>query len=162
MSDLQPVPPVTGGILARTTANKWVDANAIIQQVLQNLEVSDRKSIVLRCDDLPCLHGTAEEVEKIFSGVLQMILQKKVAVSSLLLHISCKVSNRDSELLPGRKLFYIRFCTNITPCTDWIQRIEKEMAQVVSICNKNGGHFEVAQTTSQGCIFSVSLPGKFL
>jgi hypothetical protein len=160
MSDL--VPSLPENKFKNEQAVKWVNANAVLQKLLQQLDADERKVIVLRCDELPHLHGTEDDFKTIFSGLLHMILQKKEEVPQLFLHISCATEEQVLSTAPGPKWFSIQFNTNILPCFDWLQANEQQMVEVAAILQKNNGSLVVAQVKSRGCIFSLSLPGKSL
>lgn len=137
---------------------KWANANTILQSIIQQLEADDRKAIILRCDELPLLLGTEEEIETIFSRLLQMILQKKNSVTQLFLHINCKTDGQDSLNDFSRKQYTIQFNTNISPCADWMQLNGRQLTGIAAIVQELNGSLVVGE--AQGCLFSLSFPGK--
>jgi hypothetical protein len=158
MSDIYSVPPVSARAGNKGSAVQWVNASAVFQQVLHKLDAGERKAIVLRCDELPLLQGTEEEIQLLFSGLLQMILQKKDSVSQLFLHINCKTALQETVGKTGRMHYIIQFSTNITPCADWMQANKKQIEEFQTILQQYNGSLRMAE--SQGCIFSLSLPSK--
>lgn len=114
--------------------------------------------MVLRCDELPHLKGTEEELERIFSALLQMILHQKETVSQLFLHVHAKTALQETVSMTGSTYYIIQFNTNITPCAGWMQNNEKQLTDIQTILDKYNGSLQLAE--AQGCIFSFSLPGK--
>ena len=82
MSDLPSVPSAERIRIATTLAG-WINANTVLQKILNSLDAEERSKIVLRCDDLPLLSGREEDFENLFRSLLQMILQKKGEVPTL-------------------------------------------------------------------------------
>ena len=160
MSELQAVPPPPEGIVG--SGRRLVNTNAVLQKVLQRLNPEDRSKIALRCDDLPVLEGTEEDFEKVFSGLLQLILKNKPNGAKLFLHIHCTEEEIDPQTPKGLKQFSIQFNTNIIPCADWLQKRDQQFNEVAGIVQKNRGSLLLNQLKNSGCLFSVSLPGKTL
>ena len=138
----------------------WVNANTVLQSLIQNLGAEDRKAIVLRCDELPLLPGSQEEMETVFSNLLQTILQKKTSVTQLFLHINCKKILPDAVIPFGQTQYMIQFHTNILPSADWKRLYTGQLTTITAIIQKHKGSLLVAE--APGCLFSLSLPGKSL
>jgi hypothetical protein len=162
MSDIQSVPSTIIKKEAGKAEGILVNTNVVLQNVLQQLSAEDRNKIVLRCDDLPYVQGNECDFEFVFSGLLQMILQKKENVSKLFLHINCKTEEEESQKSIGFKSFCIQFKTNIISCADWFEIHEEQINKIATILHKNGSSLAVNQMSGSGCIFSVSIPGKTL
>lgn len=158
MSDIYSAPSLPGRQVKKEAPAKWANANTILQSIIQQLEAEDRKAIVLRCDELPLLRGSEEEIEIIFSGLLQMILQIKHSVTQLFLHINYKTDEQDSLNNSGRKQYTIQFNTNISPCADWMQLNGQQLTGIAAIVQELNGSLAVGE--AQGCLFSLSFPGK--
>lgn len=161
MSDLQSVPSIER-LNKGEIPTKRINTNVVLQRVLQGLDAGDRNKIVLRCDDLPMAAGDEESFEVLFSGLLQMILQKKNEVHTLFLHISCATEEQTQLTRSGSDLFTIQFNTNIIPCTAWFDRNKEQLDELGAMVAKHRGRLVVNKLQSSGYIFSVSLPGKAL
>jgi hypothetical protein len=160
MPDIYSVSSVPTKAGKKETAVKGVNANFVLQQVLKQLNAEARKEIILRCDELPMLQGKEEEIQTLFSSLLQMIFIKKDSVPQLFLHIHCKNGLEEPLLAGGWKLYTIQFNTNIAPCANWMQEHSHEFKTMAALVQKHNGSLEIAE--AQGCIFSLSLPGKLL
>lgn len=158
MSDINSVQSASEKAGRKGVTIPWVNANAVFQNILQQLNAEVRKEIIFRCDELPLLQGTEDDIQTIFSDLLQMILQKRNSVSQLFLHINCKPLLQDTVSMTSRMQYIILFSTNITPCTDWMHTNKKQIDKMKTILQQYNGSLSIAD--SQGCIFSLSLPGK--
>lgn len=161
MSEDLSVSPVAESKPSIKTEATFIDTNAILQKALQKLSVQDKGSIILRCDELPFIRGLEDDFETVFSTLLQMILQKKADVGKLFLHIHCTAED-DQLTAAGVKPFNILFNTNVSPCVNWLQLNEKQINAATSLLQKHTGSFVVNRVKNGGCIFTVSIFGKFL
>jgi hypothetical protein len=152
-----PLPEKNG---KKEKAEKEVNGNSVLQRLLQQLTAEERREMILRCDELPLLQGNEEEIQTLFSDLLQMILHKKGSVPRLFLHIHCKAEAQEPPTMAGRTLYTVQFNSNIAPCADWMQEHRQQLARITALAQKHNGSFEVAD--AQGCVFSLSLPGKSL
>ncbi|MBB1286196.1 hypothetical protein HRH25_17565 [Flavisolibacter sp. BT320] len=159
MSDLPSVPS-TERISIATPLAGWINANIVLQKILNSLDAEERSKIVLRCDDLPLLSGREKDFENLFRSLLQMILQKKGEVTTLYLHISCAIDSSLQEKVFGHHYFTIQFNSNIIPCTNWAETNKDLLEKLEAIVEENKGYLSINAFKSSGCIFSVSLPGK--
>lgn len=158
MSDIYLAPSLPGKQVKKEAAVKWANANTVLQSIIQQLEAEDRKVVVLRCDELPLLRGPEKEMKIIFSGLLQMILQKKSSVTQLFLHINCKTGEQDLPNIFSVKQYTIQFNTNISPCADWMQLNAPQLTGINAIVQELNGSLAVGE--AQGCLFSLTFPGK--
>lgn len=153
MSDRRSVPPSFDGEAKKEAAANLVDLNSVLQRLLQQLDAGIRFNLVLRCDHLPQLPGNEADWEAVFSGLLQMIFQKKKDVTKLFLHIHCTSHDAGNS-------FEIQFNTNISPCHNWMQAHKVQLTRISNMLKKHKGNLVVNQVKASGSIFSVSLPGK--
>lgn len=157
MPEIYSVPSLPGKTTKKDQPINWVNTNAVFQSILQQLDAEERKAIVLRCDDMPQLQGSEEELKNLFSVLLQLILQEKDTVSRLFLHINCVARQQDSPALAGEQ-YTIQFNTNIVVSANWCKVHAQQLASIALQLQKNNGSLETA--VAQGCFFSLSLPGK--
>lgn len=160
MSDLRSVLPSAENKPFHPSAT-LVNTNAVLQKALQKLPSEARSKIVLRCDDLPFFPGPEDDIEHVFTALLNMIQEKKEDVAKLFLHISC-ASEEGKLTATGFFCYLIQFHSNILPSADWYQRHEQQISAATAILQKHKGSLVVNQMKNGGCIFSVSLPGKTL
>jgi hypothetical protein len=159
MSDFPSVPTPEIKDTRKSLAN-WINANVVLQKILQSLDAEDRSKIVLRCDDLPLVAGDEKDLEDLFRGLLQMILQKKGEVPTLFLHISCAADEQPLPATTASRFFTIQFNTNIVPSTDWFAVNQERLNKFEAVVTQCKGSLVTNAFKSSGCIFSVSLPGK--
>lgn len=157
MSDMYSVPSLPEKTAKKATPAKYVNANAVFQSILQQLDAEERKDVVLRCDEMPLLDGDEGDIKNLFAGLLQLILQQRKAVSRLFLHIHCTAAETDTPA-KGWQPHTIQFHTNIIPQADWRRTSAQALNDITILVEKINGSLEISE--GQGCFFALSLPGK--
>lgn len=150
------------GYPATFSPAKLVDTNSVLRKAIQKLSPEVRSEVVLRCDELVQLQCSEENIEKVFSQLLQLITGAKPAEKKLFLHITCfKEMKKEKETIAlGLKRYIIQFHTNVTLHSPWIQEAENRISTIASLLPPFGGSLQVNQLKNSGCVFSISLPGK--
>lgn len=159
MPDIHAVPESS---TRKEASAKWVNSNLVLQKALQQSGHTGRDHLILRCDDLPSVYGQEEDLQRLFSCLLQMILEKQDTLQKLFLHIHC-TAEEQVVTTPSRSNYYsIQFSTSVSPSAEWLLASEQYIADATVILKALGGSFVVNQEANGSCLFSVSLPGKFL
>lgn len=139
------------------------NANVVLQNALQKLGPDVRNSFRLRCDELPFVFGNEENLETVFSAVMQLIVERKDTATKLYLHIGSTTGNEESSAIALSKEIYqfsIQFHTNITPCSEWTKLTEQKISNLTALLAPSGGSLTINPLKNSGCILTVSLPGK--
>jgi uncharacterized protein YdiU (UPF0061 family) len=143
------------------SSSTFVDANALLQKAIQKLPSEVRSGIILRCDELAHLQGTQEEIEKVFTQLLEMIVKEKEANKKLFLHITCSKENKAEKATSSAvQRFRIQFHANLSPHAAWMQKAEKQMDSIAALLVQHNGSLQVNQFKNSGCVFCITLPGK--
>jgi len=143
------------------TGTSCVNANAVLEKILQNLRAEERSNIILRCDELPFFPGLAVDLETVFTCLLQLILAKKGTITKLYLHISC-TGEDGQERKNGIAFYSILFHSNLVPTAEWLKKYQQQLEEVKAVLQPYNGGLVVNQANNSGVVFSVSIPGKFL
>jgi hypothetical protein len=139
------------------------DASALLQKAVQKIKPAVRSTIILRCGELPLIKATDESLEKVFTELLHMIVEKKPADLKLYLYINSSTEDTeelDLSLPLGYGRFQIQFHTNLIPSAEWMQEAEKVIIDMQTLLKPFGGFLTVNELKNPGCLFSISLPGK--
>jgi hypothetical protein len=141
---------------------KLVDTNSFLRKAIQKLSPETRSEVVLRCDELVQLQCSEENIEKVFSQLLQLIVDAKPSDKKLFLHITCfpELKKQKETIVLGLQRYIIQFHTNVALHSPWIQEAENRINNIASLLPPFGGSLQVNQLKNSGCVFSISLPGK--
>ena len=126
-------------------------------------EPSDVK-IITRCENLPYIRGNKNDVFVLFEELIKLIVTDKTAPSTLFLYIDCeelKVDNKQQHFSEGFNTYVIKFRTNISPTKNWEAEHETALAKCREIVSAHNAIFLVNSSNQTGCIFSITLPGKY-
>jgi len=139
--------------------------NDIIQQSLKKAQTQvDKAQLIVRCEALPRIKAEREEMVKLFDDLLSMILNCPPTTTRLFLYIDCEENATDvidMTLSEGFKYYAVRFHTNITTHDHWKLVNSQALINCKQILSRHNGNLVVNDISSTGCVFSVSLPGKF-
>ncbi|RYZ30250.1 MAG: hypothetical protein EOO10_03455 [Chitinophagaceae bacterium] len=138
------------------------DANVILRNVIQNLSPEMKSEVVLRCDELVRVQGSAEDIETAFSQLLKLIVNEKPFDKKLFLHITCFHDKKGEieTIASGLQRYIIQFHTNVSLNAKWMQEAEGHINGIAALLLPFGGSFHVNQLKNSGCVFYISLPGK--
>ena len=115
---------------------------------------------IVRCENLPQVRGSKQDISQAFEDLIRMIMTSPAGEGKLYLFLECAEIN-DGEVPEGFKSYTIRFRTNILPAENWRDLHEHILDRVRKIFSLNQAVFVVNSTNTNGCLFSISLPGKF-
>ena len=139
--------------------------NEIFKESMRKV-VSERTAskVIARCENLPDISGNKEDIVDLFEELIGMIVTDKTAPTKLFLYIDCEES-KDENLLKhfseGFKTYTIKFRTNISPTKNWEEEHEMALNKCREIVSAHNAIFLVNSSNQTGCIFSITLPGKY-
>ena len=138
--------------------------NDILKQSLKKAQAQvDRVQLIVRCEILPLVKAGHEELSKLFDDLLGTILNHPPNGSRLFLYIDCEEDNTDTidmTLKEEFKRYSIKFHTNITTHDNWKLINSQALINCRHTLSRHNGSLLVNDSSSTGCLFSVSLPGK--
>lgn len=142
-----------------------VKLSEIIQQSLQKFhkEVKSKK-LIFRCEPLPAIPGDKLQIYKLLDGLVAAIITNPPIGNKLFLYVNCEKEKTDGmelTLTNGYKKYVIEFHTNIHTDQFWKIKNEGIMHECISIAQSCQGNLHVNDISKTGCLFSLSLPGKF-
>jgi len=139
--------------------------NDILQESLKKAQAQvDKAQLIVRCESLPLIKADHDEIVTLFDDLIGMILNQPPNTTRLFLYIDCEESNSDvidMTMATGFKKYTIKFHTNITTHEHWKLVNSQTLINCKQILSKHNGNLVVNDISSTGCVFSVSLPGKF-
>jgi len=139
--------------------------NAILQESLKKAQTQvDKAQLIVRCESLPAIKADHDEIVQLFDDLIGMILNQPPNTTRLFLYVDCEEENRDfidMTLKEGFKSYLIKFHTNITTHEHWKLVNSQTLINCRQILSRHNGNLVVNDVSSTGCLFSVSLPGKF-
>ncbi len=133
--------------------------NQVLRESLQPLYANS--SIVIRCESLPSVYGQYDELLRLFSMMLNLITSEPPAGPKLFLYVDCDQGVTEPELEAGLRRFIIKFYTNITTGEAWREKNKNILSGCESIVSLHKGTFQVNNISHTGCLFAISLAGKF-
>lgn len=116
-------------------------------------------AIALRCEPLPIVRGNREEMIQLFDALAGSIFSARPTGSKFFLHVDC--TQADEAAGDGFREVQIRFHTNITSDAAWRKANEAALANCTRILTLHGAGLAVREVKDNGCLFSITIPGKF-
>ena len=139
--------------------------NDIFKESLKKAQAgADSLHTIIRCENLPQVIGDQQEIAQLFDQLLLMIFKHQPAASKLFLYIDCAEYNEEQEdpfLTHGTKRYLIKFNTNVATSKSWHVINDNTIAICKRILSNLNGNLVVNNVSSSGCLFAVTLPGKF-
>jgi len=119
--------------------------------------------MIVRCENLPNVKGNYTEIVQLFDLLLAMILNNPPQNSKLYLYVDCEEEVTDIIDLhfEGAKQYLIKFYTNITTHDHWKVLNSQSLIDCKQILSNHHGNLVVNNISSTGCLFTISLRGKF-
>lgn len=121
------------------------------QEEVKNLQV------IVRCESLPQIEGSYQEMLTLFDHLLGMIVHYPPKNSRLFLYVDCEEETNDCN---NEKRYLIKFNTNIAVPENWKVINSQALINCRQILSDHNGTLMVNNISSAGCLFIVSLPGK--
>lgn len=137
--------------------------NEIFKESMRKLVAENfKQKITVRCENLPAIRGNKEDVLFLVEQLLKIIVSHNTA-KELYLFIDCAEVNETQSLhIPeGFKTYCIKFRTNISQTKNLEEQHEKALDKCRKIISDHNAIFLVNSSNQNGCIFSMTLPGKY-
>ncbi len=133
--------------------------NQVLRESMQPLH--DNPSMVIRCEALPSINGQYDELLRLFTMMLELITSEPPAGPKLFLYVDCDQGITEPGLDEGYRQYIIKFYTNITTGEAWKEKNKNILSGCESIVSHHKGSFQVNNISHTGCLFAISLAGKF-
>ncbi|HWJ93028.1 MAG TPA: hypothetical protein VNR87_18070 [Flavisolibacter sp.] len=140
-----------------------VPLNDVLQEALRRLDgLLTRDNFIVRCEELPQVRGTVEELKQLFSSLIDLIFAS-ASRSRLFLHVGCSAIQLDAHqsVASTMKRYQIRIQTNINPGKGWKDQHQVALGKCEEILSRLDGTLSVNPVTNTGCLFILTVPGKF-
>jgi hypothetical protein len=132
--------------------------NEILRESMKNLYAPD---VIIRCESLPYIKGNHTEIARLFNMLISLITDYRPAAPQLFLYVDCDSGTREVGLEQGFKKFMIKLYTNITTDEAWKQVNHEVLSACDKIVTDHNGQLQVNTIKNTGCLFAISLAGKF-
>jgi hypothetical protein len=140
-----------------------VSLNDVFREALRKVEgLLSRDNLIVRCDNLPLVNGTKEELKLVFDTLIEVIFAS-TSRSRLFLHVGCSENQLDDKQpspTNNMKRYQIRIQTNINMDKGWKDRHRDRFDTCEQILSKLDGMFSVHAVSDAGCLFTITVPGK--
>jgi hypothetical protein len=151
-----------GSVLKTDKGDRLLSLNELFKASLRKIQADKGdEQIILRCELLPSIEGSHGEIEKLFDIMVGMIVGHSPSSSKLFLYIDCT----DKGNLPdqdGFKTYEMRFYTNISTDEHWKVVNSQSIINCRHILSKHNGTLLVNHIISTGCLFVMTIAGKFV
>jgi len=139
--------------------------NQVLKESLRKAQKQvDNLQLIIRCEELPHITATHDEIVRLFDDLLGMILNHAPKSSRLFLYVDCEEETGDTidlSVEEGIKRYLIKFNTNISTHDNWKLVNSQALVNCKQILSRHNGNLIVNDISSTGCLFLLSLPGKF-
>ncbi len=154
--NVQPVP--AGAAVELVNLNEIVQNNLIARRH----KIEDLQAII-RYDVLPLVNGDALRFSKMFTLILNSILDHPPAGTKLFIYIKCEKDKSeilDLSLPEDFQHFAVSVYTNITTDASWQQLQQQHVEDINSMVQAVNGSFSHHSIVNTGCLYQMKLPGK--
>jgi len=155
------VPKKGHEIINALSSGITVSLNDVFREALRKVEgLLSRDNLIVRCDSLPLVTGTKEELKLVFDTLIEVIFAS-TSRSRLFLHVGCSENQLDDKQpssTTNMKRYQIRIQTNINTDKGWKDRHKNALDRCEQILSKLDGTFSVHAVS--GCLFTLTVPGK--
>jgi hypothetical protein len=159
-----PVPRNGHEIKNPISSGYTVSLNDVFRESLRKIEgFLKRDNLIVRCDDLPQISGTRQELKQVFDTLIDIIFDSALQ-SRLFLHVGCmEIHLEGNEPLTTKhmKRYQIRIQTNINTDKSWKDRHRNALDSCEQSLSRLDGTFSVNPVSNTGCLFTLTVPGKF-
>jgi hypothetical protein len=143
----------------------WLSLHNVLKESLKKAQKQvDNLQLIIRCEELPHIKAAHDEMLKLFDDLLGMILNHAPKSSRLFLYVDCDEERTDvidMSASPESKRYLIKFNTNIITHENWKLVNSQALVSCRQILSRHNGNLVVNDISSTGCLFLLSLPGKF-
>ena len=112
---------------------------------------------IIRCEPLPLIKGDKKQLGRLFDNLIEVILKYPPKTSNLFLYVDC-VQEREAYKKGYRTL--IKFITNIIVEKNWKDKHADLLMDSNQIISSVNGIFSINSQENNGCLFTISFPGK--
>jgi hypothetical protein len=141
-----------------------VDLNEALRNALQKIHSSLQKiDVSIRCESLPVISGNKDHISRLFDNLVSMIVSRRPVASKLFLYIDCEEEKdrvTEGTLIREVKNYSIKFHTNISS-KSWKNLNQQVLSECGRILSEHHAGFVINNNDNTGCVFTISLPGKF-
>lgn len=151
-------------VFHKASVNNPFSLNQVFKESLKKAQArADDLQMIVRCQNLPQIKGNPAEMVQLFDMLLAMILNNPPQNSKLYLYVDCEEDDIDTidSRFEGAKQYLIKFYTNITTHDHWKVLNSQSLINCKQILSGHHGNLVVNNISSTGCLFTISLPGKF-
>jgi hypothetical protein len=136
--------------------------NEIFKESMSKVQSElSQANIIVRCENLPQITGNRQEISEAFETLIRMILRRPSGDAKLYLFLDCAETSGAGTSDAGSKSYTIKFRTNILPGENWEDLHRHSLDRCRKILLVHQAVFLVNSNNANGCLFSISLPGKF-
>lgn len=139
-----------------------LDLNLLLKRNWKRFENNGSYQMAARFDPLPLVEGDETKWQFVFDGLLSMIMHHPPK-GFFFLHIKCEpfiVNTVKTKLKKGFINFQIHFKTNILVDDKWYQLYNDKLKTIEMTVDALRGTLNYNGNNENGCLFSITLPGK--
>src|SRR4051812_45513569 len=141
-----------------------VSLNDVVREALRRVDgLLTRDNLIVRCDELPQVWGTREELKQVFDTLIDVILAS-ASRSRLFLHVGCaevQLEGKQPSATNNMKRYLIRIQTNTNTDKSWKDRHRNALDRCEQSLSRLDGTMSVNPVSNTGCLFTLTVPGKF-
>lgn len=147
--------------LSSVNAASMLSLNELFKESMKKVQSrTGQANVIFRCEQLPLIQGDREGLIRVFDALTNAIMSALPADSKLFLYVDCAEDRSDEEGQEGKR-YQIRFHTNITTSDQWRALNQSSFALCQRILSDHNATFVVNNINNTGCLFSITVPGKF-
>jgi hypothetical protein len=118
--------------------------------------------IIVRCEALPQVNAPSEDVIAMFDNVLGTIFKTSPNGGKLFLHVDVEKEKMNGNLpMEQFENFTIRLHTNLTTNDGWRAANAAALSRASEIISRHNWIFGVNNIFQTGCLFTITVKGKF-
>ena len=151
-------------VFQKASVTSVLSLNQVFKESIKKAQAqADDLQMIVRCQNLPQIKGNYSEIVQLFDMLLAMILNNPPQHSKLYLYVDCEEDNVDmiDSHFEGAKQYLVKFYTNITTHDHWKVLNSQSLINCKQILSNHHGNLVVNNISSTGCLFTISLRGKF-
>ena len=140
-----------------------VSMNALFNESMRKAQACYAlPDIIVRCEPLPLVNAPVDDVKALFDNLLGMIFKTTPNGNKLFLYVDIeKGKMTDNPLSEQFENFAIRFYTNLTTGDSWKAANAGALSRASEIISRHNWIFGVNNIFQTGCLFSITVKGKF-
>lgn len=138
-----------------------VSMNEALQGALKKFDTTD-DNIIIRCETLPKYEGTIDQMKEVFEQLFTAIFNQPFNGSKLFLYVDCR--ERNEALRKNREGFTtyeILVHSNVRADEEWRSRVVPIIKNCEKLLAKLKATITMNSLIQKGCMFIISLQGKY-